>query len=299
MNPNDYFRQDEEETKSDLWITLVGATLLHVILILGLNFTSHKPAVDPPLPELEITLVQGHDDKAPDKADFLANASQQGSGESERAERVKSPLPVPQKNEPTPAPPRQQVASRQSDVSIPQQKTLLLADRSKPVDLVLNPERKQKPSPEQTPMTGIDASSLELDREQLLAEISREYRAYQKRPRRKFLKASTREYRFASYMDAWRNKVERIGNLNYPEEAKKRNLTGSLILDVAIRADGSLDSINIIRSSRIQALDDAAIRIVKLAAPFSPFPEDIARDYDILHISRTWKFLHGDRLESQ
>ena len=290
---------ENEYTRSDLGITLVGAALLHIVLLLGLNFTNQKPDSNPPLPELEITLVQSHSSKAPDKADFLANESQQGGGEQEEPARLSSPLPVPQKSQPSPTPPQKKTASVESSVSIAPQKELLLADKTSPVDLVLNPEKEKKKSREQKQETGVQPEIKELNREQLLAEISREYKAYQKRPRRKFLRASTREYRFASYMDAWRSKVERIGNLNYPEEAKKRNLTGSLLLDVAIRQDGSLDSINIVRSSRIKALDDAAIRIVKLAAPYAPFPENIAKDYDILHISRTWKFLHGDRLESQ
>jgi protein TonB len=100
-------------------------------------------------------------------------------------------------------------------------------------------------------------------------------------------------------MDSWRAKVERIGNLNYPEEAKRRNLTGNLVLDVAIRPDGKLDHINIIRSSRQKALDDAAIRIVRLAAPYAPFPKSFRDEVDILHITRTWKFEHGDKLVSQ
>ena len=297
MNPHGYF--EDGEAQSDLWITLVGATLLHVILILGLNFTSHKPANEDPLPELEITLVQTHTDKAPEKPDFLANASQLGGGEHKKSERLKSPPPEVQSNKTPVTPPQQKTASTESNISIPQKKELLLADKTSPVNLMLNPKQEKKKSRKQKQEIGVQPDTQELSREQLLAEISREYKSYQKRPRRKFLKASTREYRFASYMDAWRSKVERIGNLNYPEEAKKHNLTGSLLLDVAIRADGSLDGINIIRSSRIQALDEAAIRIVKLAAPYAPFPKNISKDYDILHIARTWKFLHDDRLESQ
>ena len=287
------------DVESDLGITLVGAILLHIVLILGLNFTTPKPHNNEPLPELEITLVQTHTKQAPKKADFLANASQTGGGEHEKAAPLKSPIENKPENIPKPTPPQQKAASVESTVSIAPKKELLLADKTRPVDLVLNPDQEKKKSRRQKKKTGIQPEIKELNREQLLAEISREYKAYQKRPRRKFLRASTREYRFASYMDAWRNKVERIGNLNYPEEAKKRNLTGSLILDVAIKADGNLDSINIVRSSRIQALDDAAIRIVRLAAPYAPFPKNISKDYDILHISRTWKFLHGDRLESR
>ena len=127
----------------------------------------------------------------------------------------------------------------------------------------------------------------------LEAEIERDLRAYAERPRRKWISASTREHRFATYMDAWRRKVERVGNLNYPEEAERRGLAGDLLLDVAIRPDGTVEEITLRRSSGERVLDEAAIRIVEIAAPFSEFPEDIAVDVDILHIERTWIFHSG------
>ena len=127
----------------------------------------------------------------------------------------------------------------------------------------------------------------------LEAEIERDLRAYAERPRRKWISASTREHRFAAYMDAWRRKVEQVGNLNYPEEAERRGLAGDLLLAVAIRPDGTVEEITLRRSSGERVLDEAAIRIVEIAAPFSEFPEDIAEDVDILHIERTWIFHSG------
>ena len=94
-------------------------------------------------------------------------------------------------------------------------------------------------------------------------------------------------------MDTWRRKVERVGNLNYPEEAKKLNLSGSLQLDVALNKDGSINEITLRRSSGEKVLDDAAIRIVELAAPYSPFPKNIENQVDILHILRTWQFINN------
>ncbi len=125
----------------------------------------------------------------------------------------------------------------------------------------------------------------------LTAEINRKLRAYAERPRRKWISARTREHRFAAYMDAWRRKVERIGNLNYPDEAARRGLSGNLLLDVALNPDGTVEEITLRRSSGERVLDDAAVRIVKLAAPFSKFSESIAEEVDILHIERTWVFL--------
>ena len=127
----------------------------------------------------------------------------------------------------------------------------------------------------------------------LEAEIERDLRAYAERPRRKWISASTREHKFAAYMDAWRRKVEQVGNLNYPEEAERRGLAGDLLLDVAIRPDGTVEEITLRRSSGEHVLDDAAVRIVEIAAPFGAFPEDIAEDVDILHIERTWIFHSG------
>ena len=125
------------------------------------------------------------------------------------------------------------------------------------------------------------------------AELDRKLEAQSQRPRLKFISASTKEYNYAAYMDAWRAKVERFGNLNYPDAARKNNLSGSLILDVALNADGSVNQITVRRSSGSKILDDAAIQIVKQSAPFAPFPDHIRKETDILHITRTWQFLNN------
>ena len=130
----------------------------------------------------------------------------------------------------------------------------------------------------------------------LTARINAQTNAYQNRARRKAISTSTREYRYASYMEAWRRKVERIGNLNYPSEARDQGLYGNLILHVAVRADGSLEGIRVVRSSGQEVLDQAAVRIVELAAPFAEFPPDIAAETDVLDITRTWQFQRNHRL---
>ncbi len=127
----------------------------------------------------------------------------------------------------------------------------------------------------------------------LSAEIRRKMESRAERPRRKFISASTKEFRYASYMEAWRAKVERVGNLNYPDQARRQKLSGSLILDVALNKDGSINRITIRRSSGHAILDNAAIRIVELSAPFAPFPDYIREETDILHITRTWQFLNN------
>jgi protein TonB len=288
----------DTDSSSDLGITLLGAALLHIVLILGLTFSFPRQPVHDDAPQLEITLVQTHTEKEPDDASFLANASQEGGGDTEKDLRAKTPIPgTGKKNQQQPM---FQAPSAASEELITQADKILVAKTSKQKPVSQPLENKKEKTVEKKALIGLPKTlNFTQERERLLAELSLQQENYQKRPRRKFLTANTREYKYATYMDAWRAKVERIGNLNYPEEAKRRNLTGSLVLDVAIRPDGKLDNINVRRSSHHKPLDDAAIRIVRLAAPYAPFPKNFRDEVDIIHITRTWKFQHGDRLTSQ
>jgi protein TonB len=127
------------------------------------------------------------------------------------------------------------------------------------------------------------------------AEIQLRSEAYAKRPKRRFVSASTREYAYAAYMRQWVDRVERIGNLNYPDEARRRRIGGLLVISVAIRRDGSIEKAVIVESSHIPMLDDAALRIVRLSEPFAPLPET-QEHIDILHVTRTWQFMPGGEL---
>ncbi|MFB1487439.1 MULTISPECIES: TonB family protein [unclassified Thiocapsa] len=171
------------------------------------------------------------------------------------------------------------------------------------------PEIQPEPLPPPDPMaaremfareTPVDAAAIlasrgeEIDR--LTANLQAKTAAYASRVRRKSVSASTREFRYASYLGAWARKVERIGNLNYPQAARDQRMFGSLILHVAVRSDGSVEQIRVVRSSGYDLLDEAAVRIVELAAPYAPFPPDIAEETDVLDIVRTWQFLRGGGL---
>ncbi len=129
----------------------------------------------------------------------------------------------------------------------------------------------------------------------LAAEIHLRSEQYAKRPNRKFVSASTREYAYANYLRAWVDRAERVGNLNYPDEARRRRLSGRVVIDVGIHRDGSLESARVLVSSGIPALDAAALRIVKLAQPFPPLPKT-DDGVDILEVTRTWIFLPGGEL---
>ena len=109
-------------------------------------------------------------------------------------------------------------------------------------------------------------------------------------PRRHTVSAETKDPIYAEYVEEWRRKVEIIGNLYYPQDLALKNISGDLLLDAAIDREGKIKGIKILRTSGNPALDNAAINIVKLASPFSPLPNKITEETDILHITRTWKF---------
>lgn len=287
-------------TKTDrLGLTAFLSVLIHMTIILGISFTVPDVRSNEPQPTLDITLVNTRTDKPPEDADFLAQANQQGGGDTDKAVIASSPVPF----SPAQAASRQvphselKTASREPE---PEVDKLLTQNRkrSKTVDDRTPKERRDASQPDTKPGLA-SADKLARERARLTTEISEFWQEYQKRPRRKFISARTKEYKYAEYMEAWRNRVERVGNLNYPEKARRENLTGNLVLDVAINPDGSVHSVNLIRSSGSKVLDDAARRIVELAAPYRPFSPEIRKDVDILHITRTWQFIHGNQLVSR
>ena len=162
-----------------------------------------------------------------------------------------------------------------------------------PVQAELQKTEPRRPAPE------FDSSQLSAEIASLEADLALEQQRYAKRPKiHRLNAASTMRDKGAWYKDEWRRKVERIGNLNYPDEARRNGLYGSLRLLVSIRHDGSLHEVTVLESSGQPVLDQAAMRIVHLAAPYAPFTGDLA-EFDRLEIIRTWRFERGDRLSSQ
>lgn len=279
---------------------MVISLLLHMIVLLGLTF--QFPALKPNKisTSLEVVLVNKQTQTKPTKTQLLAQDNLDGGGNTDKNRQAKTPFPILPKNKPM------------SKEATAQQKVKQLEEETKKLMAAVNkkPEIKHietpQTKPNETPQTedDIDADELlsrSLDIARLKAQVDQDYDEYQKRPKRKFVGARTKEYRFARYVEDWRIKVERIGNLNYPEEARKGKLYGNLQLTVSIRADGSLEGIEINRSSGKKILDQAAINIVKLSGQngFAPFPPNISQDTDILHITRTWVFAPSDTLISR
>lgn len=281
-------------TPSDrLGLTLFFAVILHAVLILGITFSPNENKDDNDvLPTMEITLVHQKSDQAPDDADLLAQANLEGGGNVEQEIRPTSPLSQPTNN------PDTSLSTSLSVAASPQHQ-----ERSAPA--VLTQQQAQQTPPEETSISrendlpnSSEMVALNMEIANLSAEIDQSLQAYSQRLKHRYISSRTHEFRDAAYLDAWRMKIERIGNLNYPEAAKRQNLSGNLILDVALNADGEVDSITLRRSSGHKVLDDAAMRIVKLAAPFAPFPEELRKDTDVLHITRTWQFLNSHQFQT-
>ena len=297
-----------------LGLTLCLAVIAHAIVILGVTFSAEdktKPRYD----TMDIVLVQ-QKSEAPKDARLLAQANLEGGGDTSVHVSPATPLPPPfpdnQAAVATPAPaspprhtPRHKaVDEKKTEAEKPPEKArqpLAVETRTAETHISRQQDRKDqaevkeqaqkevKEMPRRPTATQLLTDSFRIAA--LSAEIKRKLESRAERPRRKFISASTREYKYAAYMEAWRAKVERVGNLNYPEEARRRGLSGDLILDVALNPDGSINEIIVRRSSGHKVLDDAAVRIVKLASPFAPFPDNIRKEADILHITRTWQFL--------
>jgi protein TonB len=271
--------------------TAVGVSIIVHAILLAVRFVvaeDKRPAVSPPL---EVILVNSKSLTKPYQAQVLAQANLDGGGNTDEKRRAKSPLPVlPKESEATDI-----SAAMQRVQMIEQQSRQLLAQAKSASSVPIEP-KKVETDPAQTPTPTQDLNQRVLEAIRLEAQIARDLDAYQQRPKRRYLGARAEEYRFARYVEDWRMKVERVGNLNYPEGARAHKLYGSLILTVAIRADGSIERIEMDKSSGKKILDAAAVRIVQLAAPYAAFPPDIRRDTDLLHITRTWTFTRGDSL---
>lgn len=243
---------------------------------------------------LDVILVNSKSARKPSEAQARAQANLDGGGNTEK-DRIAS----------TPLPPSHQTLDGDSLVNAQRRVAELesmqrqLMTQAKSKKTVGNERNTRDPQP-QAPQTlsGADLASSAMAIARLEGQIAQQMDAYNKMPRKKQIGARTEEYRFAQYVEDWRQKVERIGNLNYPEVARGK-LYGTLLLAVAIRNDGQLESVEVLRSSGHKELDEAAKRIVKLAAPFAVFPESIRRDTDIIEINRTWNFTSTDRLQTK
>ncbi len=262
--------------------------VLHAFLLL-ITFSAPQFAAGKFTPQLDVILVNAKSSSRPTRADALAQTQLDGGGNTEADRQAKSNLPA--MRDMDPGDPVQLAARRVEQLEREAQRLLQLADGQSASDLVTTPpaqgegrERLQDPA--------LESRRLLVAR--LEAEIARDWEAYQKLPRRKFIGARTEGVVYAQYVDNWRQKIEKVGTANFPDEARSRRVFGSLVVTVSIKADGTVEKVEIERSSGHTLLDAAALRIVDLAGPFAPFPTAVRSQYDILSITRSWSFTRSD-----
>jgi protein TonB len=282
---------------------LVTSALLHAAVIFGVGFAMpDRSHFENPNAKLEVVLVNAKSKRAPVKADAMAQHNLDGGGNTDEKHRAQSPLPVVKQAQPQAD---VKLALRRVEQLEREARQLLTNKAKSQVQVESAPAApKTPPAPAPEPDTQVlphaaDLLHRSIEIARLEAKISRDWTAYQERPRRRFIGARTQEYRFARYIEDWRQKVERIGEINYPQAARDQKLSGSLVVTVAIRSDGTVEQVDINKPSGNKVLDEAARRIVQLSMPFAPFPADIAKDVDILHVTRTWTFTPADRFVSE
>jgi len=266
---------------------LVLAIAFHALVFFGIHFGVTLNTVPRLADTLDVVLVQWRSEEEPEQADYLAQASQKGGGEvtekSRPSEPVSGELPAPLEGR-DPVQSQEQVPT--PDIELREIVAVETPDSQALQPTAIEQVELDQPSAAQLMQQSLDMASLQ-------PEINPQRRWKSKMPRREFISANTREYEFASYMSAWVSKVERVGNMNYPYELRQKMLHGDLILTVGIHQNGTVESIDVRRSSGIEEIDQAAINIVQMAAPYAPLPDNITDRVDILHITRTWRFETG------
>jgi protein TonB len=264
------------------------SVLAHAIPIFGVKFVMPDPKTLFSAQPLEVILVNQRTVQDALKADALAQANLNGGGNVDAPnQRVKSPLPA---SDNQPSQELERVKEQQKKLEADAEKLMLQLNAKTQIAQDLGKST-------QTENPGTDTEQLkQREREMagLAAQISKQTSAYQSRPRMTFIGARSREYRFARYVEDWRMKMERVGALTYPLDAHGQKMYGRLLVSVEIDANGNLRRAEITKSSGNKELDAAALRIVKMAAPFGKFPNDIRKDTDVISISRTWTFAKGD-----
>ena len=302
-------------------VAIVISLIVHAVM-LSIHFEPELKRLANKLPSLNVVLVNAKTKNAPEKAELLAQANLDRGGNTDANRQMKTALPAPkQKTTEVKLKPSADAHSAAKAARIKAQE----AREQKRVDTLekqaqelltqINATKKVESNPTQDAASAdteqgdqkavakslnradLIAASIEIDR--LEAQIAKQQDEYQKRPKRRFIGARTKEASDAMYLEAWRQKVERIGNMNYPEAARNQKIYGQLRMTVSIKADGSVEKIDIDKSSGSKVLDEAAKNIVYLAAPYAKFTDEMKQNTDILGITRTWTFTQEDELATQ
>ena len=275
---------------------LLASLVLHAIVLFGITIRQPDLSrLDSTASALEVVLVNTKSTTRPLKADALAQHNLDGGGNTEADRRAKSPLPVTRNDKQS----SELTTESRRVAQLEMEAKKLLTQIKSQTRIESAPTQPQPQTETRVAPNAADLMRKSLEIARLEAQIDKNIDDYNKRPRRRFIGARTQEFRFARYIEDWRLKVERVGTFNYPQAARDQKIYGNLQLTVSIKPDGTIEKVEINRSSGQKILDEAAIRIVNLAAPYAPFPDDISKDTDILSITRTWTFARSDQFSTE
>ncbi|MBU6421014.1 MAG: TonB family protein [Gammaproteobacteria bacterium] len=284
--------------------TLFFAVLVHAIVILGIGFTAGNPGGSS---TLEVTLVQTRSVVPPAQADYIAQSNQRGQGNTRKLVRPQSPLSMPSAVNNSGLPEGEDLVSNPghgegasdahglSNAAVDQQAAVTTV-----ADTGQTANARAMPAP-QSPSARVLVARLLTQGDDALMPTDDPVQlplATSPTPREAFVAVNARASRYAEYLDAWRRKIEHIGNLNFPPQIHAEHLSGSLALEVALNADGSIRDLILRKPSPHPLLDQSAIQIVKMAAPFAPFPESFRKDTNVLRFVYVWRF-NGGRLDTR
>jgi protein TonB len=273
-------------------VALALSLVFHSVLLL-ITFAFPDSLASKMMPKaIEVVLVNSKSHTRPVKADALAQADLDGGGNTAEARRAKTNLPALPDMPPD------------ADVSLASKRVQELETQAQRLmtQIQTSPRIVQPKTIEHDPLLRSDAPVVadspheRTEIARLEAQIAKEWEAYQELPKRKFIGARTQGAIEAQYLDSWRQRIERVGTANFPDEARRQGLFGTVMVTVAVRADGTVEKVEIDRSSGSRVLDGAVEKIVQLAGPFKPFPDPLRKEADILHITRNWSFTRNDGL---
>ena len=289
--------RDESLYKNNiLKLSILLSFVLHFLAIQLIHFKPIKP-IQNKLSQIEVVLTNSKDHHQVD-ADVVGQSNSNKGGNIEKDAHKKSPLPIITENKNT-----FQLNNRGDQPAVgkasspSQEKTV-----KKEAPILNEPKAIQQPKETNVINKSISKEDILASANEISASdaaLSNQVSNFEKQPRRKYIGARTKEYKYALYAEAWRQKVETLGNMNYPEEAREKKFSGQLRMTVSLKPDGRIDNIEINQSSGFKILDEAAKKIVELGAPYAPFPEDIRKEVDIISITRTWTFSKDETLSSQ
>jgi protein TonB len=286
MTP-DYFKRRRDPSSDRLATAIFLAALVHGLLILGVKFSS--PPTTRPLPTLEILLTPPGPDspQANEHAAYLAQRTARGSGTGPTGERTSLPEALPIPPDPSGAASAEQTTADTSNE--PHGSVSVLAQR------VLDAQRLPTgtDAPQAAPVFQVQPMPATPTVALNAVVADRALHLKGERSVDGQLLADTRESAIAAYLDGWKRRIERVGTLNFPNEARRQGMSGNPVVEVAIRADGTLEQAVVRRTSGHAELDEAALGIVRIASPFDPFPTALRERYPVLRFAYEWQFLNG------